>query len=158
MRIRFKLNGTPTEVEIDPNETLLNVLRDKLKVKSVKYGCGVGECGACTVLMNGRPVTSCLVMAAKADGCEIVTADHIAQTEVGRAIINAMLEEGAIQCGYCTPGFLVTIYAIVNRGTRSMEEIKRALLGNLCRCTGYINVIKAVRRFWERWGSPSSPR
>lgn len=149
MKIRFRLNGSITEVEIEPHETLLNVLRDKLKIRSVKYGCGIGECGACTVLLNGRPVTSCLVMAAKADGCEIVTPDYIAQTEVGRTIINAMLEEGAIQCGYCTPGFLVTIYAIAIKGVRSVEEAKKALVGNLCRCTGYINIIKAVKKLWE---------
>lgn len=150
MKIKFRLNGSPTEVEIEPHETLLNVLRDKLKIRSVKYGCGTGECGACTVLLNGKPVTSCLVMAAKADGREVVTPDFIAQTEVGRAIIDAMLEEGAIQCGYCTPGFLVTIYAITIKGVRSVEEVKKALLGNLCRCTGYINIIKAVKKLWER--------
>ncbi|MEM4435104.1 MAG: (2Fe-2S)-binding protein, partial [Sulfolobales archaeon] len=146
MKIKFKLNGVVTEVEVEPHETLLNVLRDKLKVKSVKYGCGVGECGSCTVLLNGKPVTSCLVLAAKVDGYEVVTPDYIAQTHVGKIIIDAMLEEGAIQCGYCTPGFLTTIYAAITKGIRNIEDVKRALIGNICRCTGYINVLKAVKK------------
>ncbi|MEM1623530.1 MAG: (2Fe-2S)-binding protein [Sulfolobales archaeon] len=146
MKIKFRLNGIVTEVEVEPHETLLNVLRDKLKVRSVKYGCGVGECGSCTVLLNSRPVTSCLVLAVKADGHEVVTPDYIAQTYVGKIIINAMLEEGAIQCGYCTPGFLTTIYAAITKGLRNIEDVRKALIGNICRCTGYVNILRAVRK------------
>ncbi len=149
MRVRFKLNGTLVEVEVEPHETLLNVLRDGLKIKSVKYGCGVGECGACTVILDGRPVTSCLVMAAKVDGSEVLTPDYIARTELGKRVVDAMLDEGAIQCGYCSPGFLTTIYAAILKGIRDPEAMKRALLGNLCRCTGYVNIMKAVKRLLE---------
>lgn len=146
MKVRFKLNEAITEIEVEPHETLLNVLRDKLKIKSVKYGCGIGECGSCTVLLNGKPVASCLVMAAKVDSCEVITPDYVAQTEVGKMIIDAMLMEGAIQCGYCIPGFLITIYAAITKGVRDVKEMKKTLIGNICRCTGYINILKAVKR------------
>lgn len=150
MRIKFKLNGVITEVDVEPHETLLNVLRDKLRIRSVKYGCGIGECGSCTVLLDGRPVNSCLVMATKVAGLEVTTPDYIAQTELGRMIIDSMLEEGAIQCGYCTPGFLVTIYSVTIKGVRDVETLKKALAGNLCRCTGYVNILRAVKKLWER--------
>ncbi|MCX8184760.1 MAG: (2Fe-2S)-binding protein [Sulfolobales archaeon] len=153
MKIKFKLNGVFTEVYVEPHETLLNVLRDRLKVRSVKYGCGVGECGSCTVLLDGEPVPSCLVVAAKVDGSEVTTPDHIAQTELGKVIVDSMLEEGAIQCGYCTPGFLVTIYAALARGVRNVDEIRKAIAGNICRCTGYVNILKAVKKILERVGS-----
>ncbi len=149
MRVSFRLNGSVVEVDVEPHETLLNVLRDRLKIKSVKYGCGIGECGACTVILDGRPVTSCLVLAAKVGGSEVLTPDYVARTELGRRIVDAMLEEGAIQCGYCTPGFLTTIYAAIIRGVRDADSMRRALLGNLCRCTGYVNIMKAVKRLLE---------
>ncbi|MCX8208664.1 MAG: (2Fe-2S)-binding protein [Sulfolobales archaeon] len=157
MRIRFRLNGVVTEVDIEPHETLLNVLRDKLKVKSVKYGCGIGECGSCTVLLDGDPVVSCLVMAAKVDGSEVATPDYIAQTELGKAIVDSMLEEGAVQCGYCIPGFLVTIYAALARGIRDVDEMRKAMVGNICRCTGYVNIVRAVKKTLKRIGS-QTPR
>jgi carbon-monoxide dehydrogenase small subunit len=149
MRVRLRVNGTWVEVDVEPHETLLNVLRNRLRIRSVKYGCGIGECGSCTVLLNGRPVTSCLVLAAGLDGASIETADYLAKTELGTRIVNALLLEGAIQCGYCIPGFLVTIYAALKSGMirrGDSTEIARAISGNICRCTGYINIVKAVRR------------
>lgn len=149
MRVRLRVNGTWVEVDVEPHETLLNVLRNRLRIRSVKYGCGIGECGSCTVLLNGRPVTSCLVLAAGLDGASIETADYLAKTELGTRIVNALLLEGAIQCGYCIPGFLVTIYAALKSGMirrGDSTEIARAISGNTCRCTGYINIVKAVKR------------
>lgn len=149
MRVKLKVNGYWVEVDVEPHETLLNVLRDKLKIKSVKYGCGIGECGSCTVLLNDKPVTSCLVLAAGLDGASVETADYVARTELGTRIVNALLLEGAIQCGYCIPGFLVTIYAALRSGMikrGDSEEIARAISGNICRCTGYVNIVKAVKR------------
>lgn len=149
MRVKLKVNGYWVEVDAEPHETLLNVLRDKLKIKSVKYGCGIGECGSCTVLLNDKPVTSCLVLAAGLDGASVETADYVARTELGTRIVNALLLEGAIQCGYCIPGFLVTIYAALRSGMikrGDSEEIARAISGNICRCTGYVNIVKAVKR------------
>jgi carbon-monoxide dehydrogenase small subunit len=149
VRVRLRVNGSWVEVDVEPHETLLNVLRDRLRVRSVKYGCGIGECGSCTVLLNGRPVTSCLVLAAGLDGASVETADYLAKTELGTRIVNALLLEGAIQCGYCTPGFLVTIYAALRSGMirrGDSTEIARAISGNICRCTGYVNIVKAVKR------------
>ena len=149
MRVRLRVNGSWVEVDVEPHETLLNVLRDRLRIRSVKYGCGIGECGSCTVLLNGRPVTSCLVLAAGLDGASVETADYLAKTELGTRIVNALLLEGAIQCGYCTPGFLVTIYAALRSGMirrGDSTEIARAISGNICRCTGYVNIVKAVKR------------
>ena len=149
MRVRLRVNGSWVEVDVGPHETLLNVLRDRLRIRSVKYGCGIGECGSCTVLLNGRPVTSCLVLAAGLDGASVETADYLAKTELGTRIVNALLLEGAIQCGYCTPGFLVTIYAALRSGMigrGDSTEIARAISGNICRCTGYVNIVKAVKR------------
>jgi len=149
VRARLRVNGYWVEVDVEPHETLLNVLRDKLRIRSVKYGCGIGECGSCTVLLDGRPVTSCLVLAAGLDGASVETADYIARTELGARIVDALLLEGAIQCGYCTPGFLVTIYAALRSGMikrGDSEEVARAISGNICRCTGYVNIVKAVKR------------
>jgi carbon-monoxide dehydrogenase small subunit len=149
VRVRLRVNGSWVEVDVEPHETLLNVLRDRLRIRSVKYGCGIGECGSCTVLLNGKPVTSCLVLAAGLDGASVETADYLAKTELGTRIVNALLLEGAIQCGYCTPGFLVTIYAALRSGMirrGDSTEIARAISGNICRCTGYVNIVKAVKR------------
>jgi carbon-monoxide dehydrogenase small subunit len=149
VRVRLRVNGSWVEVDVEPHETLLNVLRDRLRIRSVKYGCGIGECGSCTVLLNGRPVTSCLVLAAGLDGASVETADYLAKTELGTRIVDALLLEGAIQCGYCTPGFLVTIYAALRSGMirrGDSTEIARAISGNICRCTGYVNIVKAVKR------------
>jgi len=159
MKIKLKVNAYWVDVDVEPHETLLNILRDKLRIRSVKYSCGIGECGSCTVLLNGKPVTSCLVIAAGLDGASVETADYIAKTELGTRIVNALLLEGAVQCGYCTPGFLVTIYAALKSGMikrGDSEEVAKAISGNICRCTGYVNIIKAVKRVVEELASSTS--
>ncbi len=159
MRVKLRVNGYWVDVDVEPHETLLNLLRDKLKIRSVKYGCGIGECGSCTVLLNDKPVTSCLVLAAGLDGASIETADYIAKTELGTRIVNALLLEGAIQCGYCIPGFLVVIYAALKSGIimrGDSEEVAKAISGNICRCTGYVNITKAVKRVVEETVSSTS--
>lgn len=144
--IKFNLNGKDVSVTTSPNKRLLDLLRDDLKMKSVKEGCGEGECGACTVIMNGEAVTSCLVLAGQAEGATIITLEGLAHDddtldEVQRAFVDA----GAVQCGFCTPGMILSAKALLDRcPDASHDEIKRAMSGNLCRCTGYSKIIKAV--------------
>jgi len=147
VRIRFRLNGEPVEVDVEPNELLINVLRDKLGVTSVRYGCGIGECGACTVLVDGEPVLSCLVLAADVDGRDVVTVEGLARDGELDPLQRVFLEEGAVQCGYCIPGFILTAKKLLEENPRpSVEDILDYLRGNLCRCTGYVNIVRAIRR------------
>ena len=144
-RINFTLNGTNVYVDVKPNETLLEVLRDKLKQKEVKAGCHSGECGACTVLLNGKAVNSCLILAIEADGAEVVTVRGLLRNGELHPLQKAFINEGAVECGFCTPGFILTALSYLRENPRpSVEEVKRAIAGNLCRCTGYQNIIKAI--------------
>ncbi len=144
-RIRFKLNGEWVEVDVEPNELLINVLREKLHLTGTKYGCGIGECGACTVLVNGEPVLSCLTLAVDVDGKEVVTIEGLARNGELTPVQKAFIEEGAIQCGYCTPGLIMVAEALLRENPNpTEEEIREHLRGNLCRCTGYVNVVKAI--------------
>ncbi|RLG88336.1 MAG: (2Fe-2S)-binding protein [Thermoprotei archaeon] len=146
MIVSFKLNGELVEVDVPPNMTLLDVLRRKLGILSVKRGCERGECGACTVLINGDPVCSCLVLAPQAEGKEIITLEYLSKNGEIHPIQEAFIEAGAIQCGFCTPGFILTAYALLKRNPNpTIDEIKKALEGNLCRCTGYIKIIEAIQ-------------
>jgi aerobic-type carbon monoxide dehydrogenase small subunit (CoxS/CutS family) len=144
MQIHFKLNGEPVEVEANADEMLLEVLRRELSLRSVRSTCGIGICGACTALVNGEPISTCIFLAPYAEGCEITTVeglggDHLVQ--------QTFEEEHAFQCGYCTPGMILTIKAFLEENPHpSDEEIKLALGGNLCRCGCYIKIIKAVKR------------
>jgi carbon-monoxide dehydrogenase small subunit len=145
MMIRFRLNQRWVECEAEPYETLLDVLRERLGVRSVKRGCNVGECGACTVLLDGEPGNSCLLLAPQVKGRSVETLEGLTEKPLMKELIEAFLEDGAIQCGYCTPGMLVSAYALLRAKPRpSEEEVKRAIVGNLCRCTGYVNIIKAI--------------
>lgn len=147
MIVRFKLNGKEVEVDASPNEILLDTLRLKLGVRSVKRGCERGECGTCTVLLNGDPVTSCLVLTPQVDGAEIITVEGLENDSKFRELVNNFVNEGAIQCGFCTPGFLLTAYAAINKQKiKTLEDIKKSLEGNLCRCTGYVKIIEAVAK------------
>jgi len=147
MIIKFKLNGKPIVVNVKPNELLINVLRDKLGVKSVKYGCGIGECGACTVLVNGEPVLSCLTLAVDVNGKEVVTVEGLAKNNLLDPVQKALLETNAIQCGFCTPGFIIMVKKLLEENPKpTIEEAKEYLRGNLCRCTGYVNILRAVKR------------
>ncbi len=141
----FVLNGRSVESAADPLSRLLDVLRDGLGDTSVKEGCGEGECGACAVLMNGRLVNSCLVPLAEAEGAEILTMAGLRETDSGRLLIRSFSREGAVQCGFCTPGFVMAAEALLRENPRPNElEIREGLSGNLCRCTGYDLLVKAV--------------
>ncbi|MCJ7572758.1 (2Fe-2S)-binding protein [Candidatus Bathyarchaeota archaeon] len=146
MKISFVLNGRKTEAETMQSQTLLDLLRNDLDVKSVKKGCEAGECGACTVLLDGAPVTSCLVLAPKVEGRKITTVDGLVHDPLMEKLRQAFLEDGAIQCGFCTPGMLLSAYALLKENTNPTEfEVKKAIEGNICRCTGYVKIIEAIK-------------
>ncbi|HDD26525.1 MAG TPA: (2Fe-2S)-binding protein [Acidilobales archaeon] len=156
--IEFILNGKPVKVYVEPNELLINVLRDKLGLTGAKYGCGIGECGACTVLLDGEPVLACLTLAMEVEGREVTTIEGLAKDTELDAIQKAFLEEAAVQCGFCTPGFILTAKALLKENpSPSEEEIKEYLRGNLCRCTGYVNIIKAIKKASEKLKKLGTP-
>lgn len=143
--ITLTVNGTAETIEVASNTTLLTLLRERLGLTGSKNGCSAGECGACTVLVNDEPINACLILAVEADGAEIITAEGIAQNGQLDPLQEALIEHGAIQCGFCTPGMLITARALLNRNPiPDVNEIKDALRGNLCRCTGYVRIIDAI--------------
>ena len=151
MKIEFTVNGRKRQFDVDPNRLLLNLLREDLSLTGTKYGCGIGECGSCTVLVDGEPVPSCLTLAVEVDGREVVTIEGIANRGNLSVVQKAFMEEGAIQCGYCTPGFIIAAEALLKENPNpSEEEIREYLKGNFCRCTGYVNIVKAVQRAAEK--------
>jgi carbon-monoxide dehydrogenase small subunit len=142
--IRITVNGEEQHLEVKPNLTLVDVLREDLGLTGTKKGCGSGKCGSCTVLMDGRPIDSCLILAPQADGTEIVTIEGLAG-EVPHPLQVAFAEKGAIQCGYCTPGMVLTAKALLDLNPKPQEgEIRSAIGGNLCRCTGYNKIVEAI--------------
>jgi len=144
--IKFHLNGELTSVPVLPEETLLDVLREKLKIKGAKKGCGEGECGSCTVLLDGQPVVSCLLPAAKAANRDVLTIEGVSHDGKLHSIQEAFLEAGAIQCGFCTPGMVLSAKALLDRcPSPSEDDIRSALSGNICRCTGYEQIKEAVK-------------
>ena len=150
MRIEIAINGRKRQFDVEPNKLLLNLLRDELYLTGTKYGCGIGECGACTVLLDGAPVLACLTLAVDADGRRVDTIEGLAEGDRLDPVQEAFLEEGAVQCGFCTPGFIMTTKALLRENPDpSEEEIREYLKGNLCRCTGYVNIVKAVKRAAE---------
>jgi carbon-monoxide dehydrogenase small subunit len=143
--IDLLVNGEPTEVAFAPNKTLLEVLREDLNLTGTKHGCELGECGTCTVLLDGQPVLSCLVVGLACDGRTVDTIEGLASGPDLHPLQTTFADLGAAQCGYCTPGFLLTAQALLNENpTPTREEIKDALAGNLCRCTGYLKIYEAV--------------
>ncbi len=151
MKLRVKVNGSWRESETRPDRLLLDWLREDLGLTGTKKGCAEGECGACTVIMNGKAVLSCLLPAFKADGAEILTVEGMARQGQIHPLQQAFLEEGAVQCGYCSPGMLLSAKALLDEDPRpSAEDIKKAISGNLCRCTGYVRIIRAVQLAAER--------
>lgn len=144
--IEFTINGRKRKVFVKPKDLLFNVIRDELGLKGTKYGCGTGECGACTVLLDGKPVLSCLTLAVAVNGREITTIEGIGTDENLHPIQQAFIDAGAIQCGYCTPGMIISAKALLDRNQNPTEgEIRRAIKGNLCRCTGYVKIIAAIQ-------------
>jgi aerobic carbon-monoxide dehydrogenase small subunit len=145
--MRFRLNGTATDVIVDGSQSLLRVLREDLGLFGSKDACEQGECGSCTVLMDGQPVCSCMIMAADADGADVVTVEGLTPDGGNSPLQEAFLDEAAAQCGYCTPGFVVAATHLLEQNPHpTEEEIRVALAGNLCRCTGYGSIIRAIRR------------
>ncbi len=150
--ISFKLNGKHMTVKCPPAYTLLEVLREQLQVTGPKEDCAKGECGACTVLMNGQPVCSCLVLVSQAQGADIITSEGLVKDGKPNPVQEAFVEEGAVQCGHCIPGMIVSASALLMRNPEpSPAEIKTALGGNLCRCTGYTKIIAAVQKAAKNW-------
>jgi carbon-monoxide dehydrogenase small subunit len=146
-QIRLQVNGFEYDLLIKPHWTLADVLRDELGLTGTKKGCGKGECGACTVIVDGEAILSCLVLAIQTQGKHILTIEGLAQEGKLDVLQNAFVQYGAIQCGYCTPGMIMTARAFLNKNPLpSVEEIKKALSGNLCRCTGYLKIIEAVKK------------
>jgi xanthine dehydrogenase E subunit len=146
MLIRLTVNGKQHTLEVEPEARLLDLLRQKLKLTGAKEGCGEGECGACTVIMNGEAVNSCMVLAYQARNAEILTIEGLAPNGGLDVVQQSFVDNGAVQCGYCTPGMVMSTKALLMKNTNPSEaEIKEALAGNLCRCTGYVNIIKAVK-------------
>lgn len=144
--LTMTLNGQEVTLAVKPDALLVDVLRDELELTGTKEACGEGECGACTVLLDGEPVTSCLVPALKAQGREVMTVEGLASGGELHPLQKAFIEHGAVQCGYCTPGMLMSAKALLDRNPHpSEEEIKQAISGNLCRCTGYVKIVEAIK-------------
>jgi aerobic-type carbon monoxide dehydrogenase small subunit (CoxS/CutS family) len=149
-KITFKVNGKEVSLEVDVRESLLDVLRKRLYLTGTKKGCEVGECGACTVIINGETVDSCIYLAIWADGKEVRTIEGEEKNGNLSRIQQAFVDEGAVQCGFCTPGFVMSATALVEGGEKlSKEEIRKGMAGNLCRCTGYQNIVRAVEKVME---------
>jgi carbon-monoxide dehydrogenase small subunit len=144
--ITVTVNGAKERLEVPSNMTLLQMLRDKLALTGTKNGCEAGECGACTVLVDGEPVNSCMMLAIEADGSKVTTVEGLAPEGQLSPLQGAFMEYNAVQCGFCTPGTLISAHALLKRNPQpTEEEIKEALVGNLCRCTGYLRIIQAVQ-------------
>jgi carbon-monoxide dehydrogenase small subunit len=146
-QITLKVNGVNREMLVSPNELLLNVLRDHLGLTGAKYGCGIGECGSCTVLLDGEPVLACLTLAMAVDGSDVVTIEGLSEAD-GKLhpIQESFLNHGAVQCGFCTPGMILTGKALLDENPHpTEEEIREYIRGNLCRCTGYTQIVQAIK-------------
>lgn len=147
MNINITINGRKREFDVEPTKLLLNLLRDELGLTGAKYGCGIGECGACTVHVDNKPVLGCIMLAVDCDGKNVETIENLSDGMTLHPIQQAFLDEGAVQCGFCTPGFIMTTKALLEENHDPSEtEIRNYLKGNLCRCTGYVNIVKAVQK------------
>ena len=158
--IAFRVNGEPVEASFAPHKTLLEVLREDLRLTGTKHGCELGECGTCAVLVDGKPVLSCLFLGLECEGRQVETVEGMSGPEGLHPLQKAFADLGAAQCGYCTPGFLLTARALLSAKPKpTLDEVKEALAGNLCRCTGYIKIFEAVElaAAWMR-GEAAEPR
>ncbi len=144
--ISFNLNGEDIQVLAEPNRTLLDLLRDDLGLTGTKKGCEAGECGACTVMLDGRPVNSCITLVAEVEGCRVITVEGVAQDGQLSPLQRQFIDKWAFQCGYCTAGMILSAKALLERNPHPTEqEIREAIEGNLCRCTGYVKIIEAIQ-------------
>ncbi len=159
VRVRMKVNAQNVEVDVPGGERLLDTIRDRLRLTGTKEGCGVGECGACTVIMDGQAVNSCLALTAQCNGAEIITVEGLAKDGEMHPLQRAFIEHGAVQCGFCTPGMLMSAKALLEANPHpGRDEIRQAIAGNLCRCTGYEQIVQAIESVaghagqWENQG------
>lgn len=144
--MNLRVNGEPVQLLVEEDETLLDVLRDRLFLTGTKRGCGEGQCGHCTVILNGKAVNSCLTLALEAEGSQVLTIEGLAQGNSLHPIQKAYVEAGAIQCGYCTPGMVMAIYSLLQKNPQpNEEEIREGIKGVMCRCTGYYKIVEAVK-------------
>jgi carbon-monoxide dehydrogenase small subunit len=151
LTIKVTVNGKSVSAGAEPSTSLLEFLRDTLNYKGTKLCCNTGECGACTVLFDGKPVNSCVVLAADADGAQVVTVEGLADGEKLHPVQQAFIDTGAVQCGYCTPGFIISVKALLDRTKHpTAAEIEEAVSGNICRCTGYAKIVDAIELAAER--------
>jgi carbon-monoxide dehydrogenase small subunit len=148
--INIKVNGKEYELAVEPTTLLVDLLRSDLELTGTKKGCGSGECGSCTVILNGKPVNSCLVLAMQANGADVLTIEGLKPAQGLHRLQQAFVEKGAIQCGFCTPGMILSANSLLQKKTHPTEaEIREALSGNLCRCTGYQKIVEAVQSVGE---------
>ena len=146
IQITLPVNDLVETVDVPHNMTLLQMIREKFSLTGTKNGCSAGECGACTVMMNGEPVNSCMVLAAECDGANIVTVEGLAKGGELTGLQEAIIKSGGVQCGFCTPGMLISASALLKRNAHPTDtEIREAIVGNLCRCTGYVRIVDAIR-------------
>lgn len=146
-KIKFILNKCDVEIDVDPCMRCLDVIRNLLNQTGTKEGCGIGECGACTIIINGNTINSCIMPAGQMNGTDITTIEGLCDDPVAKVIEQSFIDEGAVQCGFCTPGMILSAYALLlKNNSPAREDIKLALSGNLCRCTGYITIINAVEK------------
>jgi carbon-monoxide dehydrogenase small subunit len=144
-KISITVNGSDELLEVPSNMTLLQLLREKLGLTGTKNGCSAGECGACTVMLNGEPVNSCMVLAVECQGAQVLTVEGLAKDGLLDPLQQALINHGGVQCGFCTPGVLMSAHALLQRNPHPTDgEIREALVGNLCRCTGYLSIVAAV--------------
>ena len=152
-KVNFFVNDEPVELYVDANKTMLRVLREELALTGTKEGCGAGECGACTVIVDGKPVNACLVLAPELDGMHITTIEGLAKDGELTPLQHSFVDLAALQCGFCTPGFLMSATALLEENPHpSRDEIIDAISGNLCRCTGYARIVEAIERAAEGGG------
>lgn len=152
------LNGQKINLEVEPHEVLLHVLRERFQLTGAKEGCGTGDCGACTVLLDDEPILSCLTLAIECDGKSITTVEGLAKNGQLHPLQRAFIERGAFQCGFCTPGMIMSSYALLQRNPApSMQEVREAIAGNLCRCTGYVKIVEAVMAAARQADSLTTP-
>jgi carbon-monoxide dehydrogenase small subunit len=151
LKINVVINGKSVSASTEPSTSLLDLLRNTLNLKGTKLCCNTGECGACTVIFNGKPINSCVTLAADANGAEITTTEGLAEGDQLHPVQQAFIDTGAVQCGYCTPGYILSVKALLDRTTTpTAESIEEAVSGNICRCTGYAKIVDAIHLAADR--------